>query len=333
MFIGVGVGDYTAGIFHLLTHGAFKALLFLAAGSVMHALANEVDVRKMGGLWRIMPVTASTSLIGVLAISGIPFLSGFYSKEEILGSAAAVGGAGIVIWVIGLVTAGLTAFYMARWFILVFLGPPRWRETEHPVAAAGQEEGVSGEPARAELHPHESPPSMTLPLIVLAIGSAFGGLLNLNAETGFLHGWLAGTSVLPFEAESEVIPETALVASAVVVGLLGLALAVVMYLRVDIGTVGVGTGPRRAARQAFGVDTLYDWIVVRPGRALATFFTWFDGHVVDGLVNGAGGVTQRLAGAGRRLQTGFVRSYALAVLGGAVLVTVLLLGSGLGGLD
>jgi NADH-quinone oxidoreductase subunit L len=331
MFVGVGVGDYTAGIFHLLTHGAFKALLFLAAGSVMHALANETDIREMGGLARIMPVTAGTSALAVAAISGFPFFSGFFSKEEILGSAAAVGGAGVVIWAVGLLTAGLTAFYMTRWFVLVFLGRARWRQTDHPTAPAHQEAGVAGEPPRHELHPHESPPSMVLPLVVLAVPTVIGGLLNINAETGFLHGWLSGTSVVAFEGESEIIPESLLVASAVVVALLGIALAALMYLRVDISTVGVGTGARRAARRAFYVDEFYDLVVVRGGGALSAAFAWFDRTVVDGVVNGLAAAVGGLAGAGRRLQTGFVRSYALAVLGGAVLVTILLFSSRLGG--
>ncbi len=309
MFVGVGVGDYTAGIFHLLTHGAFKALLFLAAGSAMHALANETDIRHMGGLARVMPITATTSALAVLAISGFPFFSGFYSKEEILASAAGVGGVGTAIWLVGILTAGLTAFYMARWFVLIFLGRPRWSENAHP---------------------HESPLSMTLPLMLLAIPTVAGGLLNLNPETGWLHGWLVGPSVPGFEAEAGVIPEPVLVIAAVAVALLGLGLGFAMYLRVDIATVGVGNGPREAARQAFWVDRLYETVFYRPGRALATFDAWFDATVIDGAVNGVGRLVGGLAGTGRRLQTGFVRSYALAVLAGAVLVTVLLLGNGLG---
>jgi NADH-quinone oxidoreductase subunit L len=333
MFIGVGVGDYTAGIFHLLTHGFFKALLFLAAGSVMHALADQTDVRRMGGLARIMPITAGTSAIGVLAISGFPFLSGFYSKEEILASAANVGGVGTAIWLVGILVAGLTAFYMTRWFVLVFLGRARWRESAHPTAPAEQEAGVSGEPTRESLHPHESPPSMTLPLVVLAAASLLGGLLNLNPETGFLHEWLVGPSVVAFEGEGGVIPEGLLMPAAVLAALLGIAGAFALYRAVDVRTVGVGGGARGAARQAFGVDTLYDWIVVRPGRALAGALVAFDTRGVDGVVNGSARLTAGLAGVGRRLQTGFVRSYALALLGGAVLVTVLFLTTALGGIN
>jgi NADH-quinone oxidoreductase subunit L len=309
MFVGVGVGDYTAGIFHLLTHGGFKALLFLAAGSAMHALGNETDVRRMGGLGRVMPVTAVTSALAVLAISSFPFFSGFYSKEEILVSAAEVGGVGTAIWVVGIITAGLTAFYMARWFVLIFLGPPRWGEGEHP---------------------HESPLAMTLPLAVLAIPTVIGGVLNLNPETGFLHGWLVGPSVLAFDAEASIIPESVLTIVAVAVALFGLAAAFAMYLRVDIRTVGAGNGARLAARRGFWVDQFYETVVYRPGRALAVFDAWFDANVVDGAVNGLARLVGGLAGVGRRVQTGFVRTYALAVLAGAVLLTVLLLGNGLG---
>jgi len=317
MFVGVGVGDYTAGVFHLLTHGFFKALLFLAAGSVMHALADETDVRRMGGLARIMPVTAATSLVAVGAITGLPPLSGFYSKEEVLASAANVGGAGAVIWLVGILVAGLTAFYMGRWWILIFLGPARWQAVAHP--------------SHTELHPHESPPSMTLPLVVLAIGSAAGGLLNLNAESGFLHGWLVGTSVVGFEAEAGVIPEGLLLPAAVGVALLGSAAAIAMYRGVDIRTVGVGGGARKAAREAFRVDAFYDLLVARPGRLLANLFVAFDTRGVDGSVNGLARLTGGVAGAGRRLQTGFVRSYVLAVLVGTVLLAAVFLGTAYAG--
>jgi NADH-quinone oxidoreductase subunit L len=333
MFIGVGVGDHTAGVFHLLTHGFFKALLFLAAGSVMHALADQTDIRRMGGLARVMPITAGTSALAVLAIAGIWPLSGFYSKEEILASAAQYGpAAGTALWAVGLFTAGLTAFYMTRWFVLVFLGPARWRETSHPATAApqGAAPAVHGEPAHHEVHPHESPIAMTLPLVVLVVGTVAGGLININPETGFLHGWLVGTSVVPYEREASVIPEGLFLPLALAAGVLGIALAAVMYLRIDARTIGVGGGARLAARRAFYVDELNDLLYVRLGGGLSRFFAWFDATVVDGAVNGLGRLTTGLATVGRRIQTGFVRSYALAVLTGAVLVTAILLGTALG---
>ncbi|MGI8875411.1 MAG: NADH-quinone oxidoreductase subunit L [Egibacteraceae bacterium] len=305
MFLGVGVGDYTAGVFHLLTHGFFKALLFLAAGSVMHALAEQTDIRRMGGLLRVMPFTAATSGIAVLAIAGFPFLSGFYSKEEILAAAANTGGLGTVYWAVGLVVAGLTAFYMARWFVLIFLGDARW------------DDGV---------HPHESPLSMTAPLVLLAAASVLGGLINIDPQDGFLHGWLVGSSVVAFEADAGVIPAWVLIGGAVVVSLAGILLGFLAYRRVDMATVGVGGGPRAAARRAFAVDAAYDAALARPGLALSFGLARFDSAGIDGAVNGSGRLTAGLATVGRRLQTGFVRNYALAVLAGAVLVTAILLG-------
>ena len=302
MFVGVGVGDQVAGIFHLLTHGFFKALLFLAAGSVMHALADETDVWRMGGLARVMPVTFATSVVGVLAIAGFPFTSGFFSKEEILAAAADTPGAQ-AIWVVGAFVAGLTAFYMTRWLVLIFLAPRRWPEGAHP---------------------HESPPSMTLPLVVLAAASLFGGLLNVDPKTGFLHGWLA-PSVQRYAGEAPFIGHTAAVVAVVVVSLAGIALAAFAYLR-RWTVPAPDTGLTGLAQRRFLVDELYEWTVMRPGRWLADASAAFDRRVIDGAVNGAGRGTAAIATLGRRLQTGYVRSYALAVLAGALLVTVVFLG-------
>jgi NADH-quinone oxidoreductase subunit L len=307
MFIGVGMGDYVAGVFHLLTHGFFKALLFLAAGSVMHSLLEQTDVWKMGGLWRTMPITAITSGIGVLAIAGIPPLSGFYSKEEVLAAAADTPGGG-PIWVIGIIVAGLTAFYMGRWFVLVFLGKPRF-----DVGA---------------LHPHESPLSMTLPLVLLAIASAAGGLINIDPQTGFLHGWLA-PSVVEFDAATELLPHSVLLVVAVAAGVLGLALAVYRYLArgfTPAVAAEESVGAYKVAYNRFYVDEAYRASIVRPGRALADGFAWFDRRGVDGVVNGTARATTGLAGVGRRVQNGMVRGYALAVLGGTLLAVVVIVG-------
>jgi NADH-quinone oxidoreductase subunit L len=156
----------------------------------MHALLDETDVWKMGGLAKKMPITAITSGIAVLAISGFPFTSGFYSKEEILAAAADTPG-GQAIWVIGLLVAGLTAFYMGRWFMLIFLGKPRW------------------ETALPDAHPHEAPATMWIPLVLLAVASAAGGLINIDPNDGFLHGWLE-PSVVAFEARAEFLPHSTL---------------------------------------------------------------------------------------------------------------------------
>ncbi|HWB73093.1 MAG TPA: NADH-quinone oxidoreductase subunit L, partial [Egibacteraceae bacterium] len=306
MFVGVGLGNHTAGIFHLLTHGFFKALLFLCAGAVMHALLDTTDVRRMGGLWRAMPVTAGTAGIAWLAISGVPLLSGFYSKEEILTAATETPG-GLGLWVVGIVTAGITGFYMSRWFFLIFLGPARWPDGAHP---------------------HEASLSMTLPMIALAAGSALGGLINLNPKTGFLHGWLEH-SVVRFEPHAELVPHAILPYIAVGVALLGIAGAAVLYLRpqADLAALRERAGGLYGLLlNGFYVDELYQSTVALPGRLLAEGLTTFDDRGIDGAVNGVGRFTAGLAMAGRRLQTGFVRSYALAVLAGAVVVTVLLVG-------
>jgi NADH-quinone oxidoreductase subunit L len=305
MFIGAGVGAYTAGIFHLLTHGFFKALLFLCAGAVMHALGDETDVRRMGGLWSKMPITGTTALIGTAAIAGLPLLSGSYSKEAILASAATTTG-GQGIWLLGVFVAGLTAFYMTRWFVLIFLGQPRWTDGAHP---------------------HEAPLSMTAPLVLLAVGSLAGGLINLNPESGFLTGWLR-QSVVEFHPGVEFIPEAALTVTATLAALMGIAIAWVTYRRVDIATIGVGGGLRQAARERFHVDEFYERTIAGPGRLLAIGFSWFDEKVIDGAVNGVARLTGALGGVGRRVQTGFVRSYALAVLAGAVLIAALFIGVG-----
>jgi NADH-quinone oxidoreductase subunit L len=309
MVVGVGLGDQVAGVFHLLTHGFFKALLFLAAGSVMHALADRTDVWAMGGLRKVMPITFATSAVAWLAISGFPFLSGFYSKEEILAAALDTPGAQ-GIWVLGTIVAGLTAFYMSRWFFLIFLRARRWGPG---------------------MHPHESPLSMTLPLVVLAIASAFGGLLNLNPETGFLHGWLE-PSVERYAGETPFLAETTAQIIVIVVALAGIALAMFRYLRVDVDLRAVGAqahapqGPAKLAARRFFVDEIYDTAVAAPGRWLANAFAAVDRYGVDGLVNGSARATAGLASTGRRVQTGFVRSYALAVLLGTVLVIALFLG-------
>ncbi len=166
MFLAVGAAGHVAGVFHLMTHAFFKALLFLGAGSVIHGLGDEQNMEKMGGLRKAMPITAVTMLVGTVAISGIPPLAGFWSKDEILGVAFARGGWFWILWIMGLVTALLTAFYMTRQFVLVFLGEPRWSE------------GV---------HPHESPRTMTLPLVALAGLSIVGGFLNTPFRTTLEH--------------------------------------------------------------------------------------------------------------------------------------------------
>ena len=302
MFIGVGVGAYTAGVFHLLTHGFFKALLFLAAGSVMHALHDETDVWRMGGLRKHLPVTFATSAIAVLAISGIPPFAGYFSKEEILAAAAETPG-GMPVYAIGLFVAGLTAFYMARWFVLIFLGKPRY--------------GPS-------LHPHESPWTMSVPLMVLAVLSAAGGVINLSVEDGWLHHWLSGT-VASFHGEVHSLTHATMIALALVAAAGGIAAAVAMYRRIEDERHPRFTGYHRVAFHKFYVDELYQLVIARPGRMLADAFSWFDRRGIDGAVNGVARGTAGLAGIGRRTQTGYVRTYALATLAGTLLIAAVFL--------
>ncbi len=309
MFIAVGIGDYTAGVFHLLTHGFFKALLFLAAGSVMHAMADRTDIRQMGGLWSKMPITGTTSLIGVAAIAGFPFLSGYYSKEQILAHTAETSG-GEPLWFLGLLIAGMTAFYMVRWFVLIFTGEQRWPD------------GV---------HPHESPLSMSLPLVVLAIASIGGGVvINSSPSSGFLHDWLLNT-VVGWELSSHVIPVSWHVPAAIGVALVGTVLSILMYRKVDITTVGVGGGPRDIARNKFYVDEAYEFVTVTLGGALARGLSRVDKGGVDGIVNGSAGLTRAFAGLARRTQTGYVRSYALGIVAGTVFLGVLVALAFIGG--
>ena len=305
MFVGVGLGSQVAGIFHLLTHGFFKALLFLAAGSVMHAMADDTDVWRMGGLRRVMPITFLTSLVGWLAIAGFPGLSGFWSKEEILVAALDTPGAE-GIWVIGTIVAGVTAFYMTRWFVLIFLGRPRYHDLT---------------PAR---HPHESPLSMTLPLLLLAVASIAGGLLEFPPGDGFLHHWLE-PSVVPFVGETAFLDHAVAQAVVIAVSLAGILLGGLVYWRRD-PRPAEAMGPAAWAARAFYVDAAYDWAVARPGRAVARAFAWFDATIVDGAVNGIAGLTGGLAQVGRRVQTGLVRSYAMAVLLGTVLIALMFIG-------
>ncbi|MFA9446236.1 NADH-quinone oxidoreductase subunit L [Egicoccus sp. AB-alg6-2] len=304
MFVGVGVGAFREGIFHLVTHAFFKGLLFLAAGSVMHAMANRTDAWGMGGLRKAMPITFWTSAVGWLAIAGIFPFSGFFSKDQILTEAYMHGYFGI--WLLGLLGAVLTAFYMSRWFFLIFLGKPRFG---------------------SDVHPHESPASMTAPLIVLGVLSAAGGLLNVQH-----HGWLynflepavADVSGVGYEAAGG-IPELGLIGAALLAGLIGIGLAYTVYVRGDLSR-GRMLEPIRGTtaevlERKFYVDELYSLVFVRIGGRLADAMVWVDTRLVDGLVNGAGATSLALGRVTRRAQTGLVRGYvASLVLGMLALV-------------
>ncbi len=303
MFVGVGVGAYTAGIFHLVTHAFFKALLFLGAGSVIHALSGEQDLRKMGGLGRKLPVTFYTMLVATVAISGLPPFSGFFSKDEILAGAYFAGKP--VIFALLLVGSALTTFYMWRLVLLAFFGHSR---VDHEVAH----------------HVHESPPVMTAPLAILAVLAAGAGVWGLPGEHGtaldrFLAPVLGGGHAAEGAHHG---PSWALMVVSVVASLAGLTVAWQLYVRgrADLAKIGVPqSGLHRVLLNKYYVDELYDRLFVRPLFALSRWCAeTFDAGVIDGAVNGVAAVVGRAAGRLRRYQTGFVMNYALSMLAGVV---------------
>ena len=316
MFLAVGVGAFSAGIFHLMTHAFFKALLFMAAGSVMHALSGELDMRKMGGLKAKMPATFITFFVATLAISGIPGLSGFFSKDEILWRAFSSSRGSAVLYAIALATAGMTAFYMFRAVFMTFLGTPR---DQHLFD-----------------HAHESPKVMTLPLWILAILSVIGGYIGLPAVLGgsntfekFLEPVFAqGNEVIsaastPVEFSSGM--EIGFMGLSVAVALLGIFIAYMLYMKKR-------EAPAQFA-QKFPVlyktvankyywDEWNDALVVRPLKWSSTNFLWgfFDTVIIDGSVNGVAWLAKWFGGQFRKLQSGYVFTYALSIVAGVVVV-------------
>jgi NADH-quinone oxidoreductase subunit L len=301
MFLAVGLGPvgYAAGIAHLLSHGFFKAGLFLGAGSVMHAMDDETDMRRFGALAGKVPVTFATFGLGYLALIGFPFLSGYYTKDAIIEAAFDRGGvSGWLLGGVAVLGAGLTAFYMTRLMLMTFFGRARWRDGAHP---------------------HESPPVMTAPMVLLAVGSVAAGFLLVQVFP--LADWLAPVFGEPEEAAHVVAPLT-----------IGVVLTLVMLLGAAAAWLFVGrrevpvTAPARvspvvrAARNALYADTVNESLFMRPGMWLTRALVFVDNRGVDGVVNGAaaalGGSSSRLG----RAQTGFVRSYALGMLGGAVIL-------------
>jgi NADH-quinone oxidoreductase subunit L len=298
MFLAHGVGAYSAGVFHLVTHAFFKALMFLGAGAVMHALAGETDMRKMGGLRKVMPVVGGTFLAGWLAISGIVPFAGFFSKDAILASAWAE--EQYALWAIGLVTALLTAFYMSRLYFRVFEGKRKIPEGAHP---------------------HDAPPAMAAALIPLAALSLLGGAINLPGLLTLEHFLepVVGASHVPEGLTAYLLAGVALLGSVI-----GIATARVLYLSRAGSLIRRKLEARllplvHAARHKFYVDEIYDRTVVWPGKGLALLSAnVVDRRVIDGVVNGTGGAVARFSEGLRRLQTGYVRNYAVLFLLGAV---------------
>ncbi len=315
MFIGVGVGAYAAGIFHLMTHAFFKALLFLGAGSVMHALAEETNIQKMGGLYSRIKITAVTFIVAWLAISGIPPFSGFFSKDEILAKAYAYHP---LIWVLGTLGALLTAFYMSRLVFLTFFGKSRV------------------EPER-EHHIHESPPVMTVPLIILAVLAAVGGFVGVPEVLGghnhfgkFLEPVFAQAEANLHLAHVSHTVEYGLMAASVLMGLLGIGLAYLMYIKASISPVTLADRFRKVYRllsNKYYVDEIYQKLVIDP---IVSFSRWLwhavDEGIVDGIVNLSGRLMLLFGLILRRVQTGYVQNYAaLFVLGTLILLAYYLL--------
>ena len=303
MFLAVGSGAYVAAIFHMVTHAFFKALLFLGSGSVIHGMHHEQDMRRMGALRKLMPVTAVTFIIGWLAIAGFPPFAGFWSKDEILLYVYANNRG---LYVVGLITALLTAYYMTRQVIMVFYGEAKWKDH-------AKDHGAHG-----DFEPHESPKIMLFPLVVLAVLSVVGGAMQLpfSKKLHFLEHWLA-----PVVEESEAsISKTwayenkyVLLAVAVIVAVTGIAAAFAVYGKKKVKAV-----EPRVLEQAWFYDAGAAKLVGGPGRAAFNAVAWADSRIVDGAVNGTATLVRNVAGQVRKSQNGFTRVYAALMAVGAV---------------
>jgi NADH-quinone oxidoreductase subunit L len=342
MFLGLGVRAYAAAIFLVIAHAFYKATLFLGAGSVIHGGADNQDMRTMGGLRKYMPLTALGFIVAWLAIDGVPPFAGFWSKDEVLSRAYFAGDYGV--WIIGVVAAAMTAFYMTRTVWLVFYGNERFRaegQVEGEAVTPEEEHGLSlesptvpafvpPEPARLSHPPHESPKTMTLPILALAGLSAVGGLLSLPfGGLEFLGDWLHPT----FEGVPEIdvtsfVAATILTLISVVVALVGLGVAVGLYQRGIPAPEGDPLPERlgvagRLFQHAYYIDEGIAALVRGPVlRAAEWVNRGFDLGIIDGAVNGVARLVRDAAGRLRRVQTGLVRNYALGVVLGAVALLV-----------
>ena len=307
-FLAVGSGAYVAALFHVVTHAFFKALLFLGSGSVIHGMHDEQDMRRMGALRKVMPITAAAFIVGWLAIAGVPPFAGFWSKDEILAFAYDESPA---LWILGLLTALLTAFYMSRQVFMVFFGEARWNDTLP---------GEDPDEPREEIHPHESPWTMTLPLVVLAGLAAVAGFINLpfTEDSKVFEHWLepvveGGEAHLSLPGGEQWL----LAGASVIVGLIGIALAWTIYLRKRIKPV-----EPEVLAHAWYIDETIARAVDGPGEAAFEGTAAFDRVVIDGAVNGTGSAVRGLGERLRVVQSGFVRSYALAIALGAVALMI-----------
>jgi NADH-quinone oxidoreductase subunit L len=314
MFLACGVGAFTAGIFHLMTHAFFKALLFLGSGSVIHALSGEQDMQKMGSLKNRLPITFTTMFIATLAISGIPGFSGFFSKDEILWKSFSSGHGHVGLWLVGTAAAGITAFYMFRLIFLTFFGPSRMDP-------------------EVEKHVHESPYSMTVPLMLLAVLSLAGGWIGIPEALGghnHFEAWLApvfghaADGAAHGGAHHSATLEYLLMAGSVGVALCGIGLAYYLYrVRPEMPKEIAGRVPGLydVVFHKYYVDEIYDAVIVR--RIVnGSIWLWeaFDATFIDGIVNGVAGLVRGAGDRVRHMQTGVVGNYALSLLLGAVIL-------------
>jgi NADH-quinone oxidoreductase subunit L len=329
MFLAMGVGAYAAGIFHLYTHAFFKALLFLGSGAVIHALAGEQDLRRMGGLRKELPVTYWTFVIGALAITGVPGLAGFFSKDEIL--YRTYSGGHTLLWAVGLLTSLLTAIYMFRLVYLAFHGQNQGAPSAHGAHGAPGASGAHG------AHLHDAPPAMALALVLLAVGSVFAGYVGVPHAFGgsnrleqFLEpSFTAGGEPQAADHEESAAAteslERGLAGVSIVVALAGIGLATYFFLKNTRAADSVSSrfsGLHRLLEHKYYVDEIYDAAVVRPIRIVSEDGLWkgVDMRVIDGSVNGVGAVVDTSGEVLRRAQTGSVRVYAASLFLGVVLI-------------
>jgi NADH-quinone oxidoreductase subunit L len=361
MFLAMGVGAFASGMAHVITHAFFKACLFLGSGSVIHAMHHEQDMRKMGGLRKYLPTTYRTFLVSTLAIAGFPLLAGFWSKDEILWMAYASPLGGTGLWLIAVCVAGLTACYMFRQVYMTFFGPEHWvahgTAHEHGDEAHAMDEEHGHGDAHGRHHtPHESPWQMTLPLVILAVGAVFGGLICLPhwlPMHGMLESFLEPVVKTPAVVEEHVhhLPlslELGLMLVSILVALGGIGFATVVYLRGSIRPETfsdlAGGAPYRLLLNKWYVDELYEATVLRFTLWVTRVLAWFDATIIDGAVNGAAAIVRTVSwiegvfdnrvvdgavngvadvtwAVGRQvkqIQTGAISAYLFVVVGGVL---------------
>jgi NADH-quinone oxidoreductase subunit L len=313
MFLALGVGAFTAGIFHVMTHAFFKALLFLGSGAVIHAMHEEQDIQKMGGLKKYLPITYWTFFIGAIAISGIFPFAGFFSKDEILWKAYSQGN--IVLWLLGAIGAALTAFYMFRLVSLTFENEPRF-DSHHT-------------------HPHEAPKTMTIPLIILAALSSVGGFVGIpeslgggNAIEKFLEPIFEKAQLrLPLHHEGSHWIEYILMAVSVVIAVVSIFYARKKFVTKTLAVENNAKGFRKMLWNKYYVDEMYNFVFVNSTFKLSESFLWkiFDVKFIDGIVNGTASLISMISGQLRKIQVGVAQSYAAVFVVGIIVILGILL--------